>query len=457
MSVDQTMSEVDRTLLIIEDDPGLQSQLRWSFEGLEVLVAGDRDTALAQLRRFEPAVVTLDLGLPPDPGGVSEGFAILEEILSLAPATKVIVVTGHDDRENAVRAIGMGAYDFYEKPIEPEILSLVVERAVKLRYLEEQNRKLSARESQSPFKNLIAVSPQMLKVCRTVEKLAPTNVSTLILGESGTGKEVLVKALHSLSDRSDKRLVAINCAAIPETLLESELFGYEKGAFTGAAKQTRGKIEVADGGMLFLDEVGDLPLSLQAKLLRFLQERIIERVGGRREIPVDVRVLCATHRDLPQLIKDGLFREDLYYRINETSIMVPPLRERSGDAVVIARAFLEKFAAEHKRPIKGFSRRGLEVVEHYAWPGNVRELENRVKRAVIMADGTEISADDLELGDTTEDSTPFNMREVRDNAESQAILRALSYTDGNISRTAELLGVTRPTLYNLLKKFDINP
>ncbi len=451
------MSDQHKTLLVVEDDPGLQSQLRWSFEGFEVVVAGDRESALAQLRRIEPSVVTLDLGLPPDPGGVQEGFALLESMLALAPTTKVIVVTGHNDRNNAVKAIGMGAYDFYEKPVEPEILRLVVERAARLHYLEEENRKLSDRQSKSPFEGLIAASPQMLKVCRTVEKLAPTDVSTLILGESGTGKEVLVKALHSLSDRKQRRLVAINCAAIPETLLESELFGYEKGAFTGAAKQTQGKIEVADQGMLFLDEVGDLPLPLQAKLLRFLQERVIERVGGRKEIPVDVRVICATHRDLPVLIKEGQFREDLFYRINETTIVVPPLRDRDGDTVVLARAFLEKFAAEHKRPIKGFTQHAMEVIENYEWPGNVRELENRVKRAVIMADGTEISEEDLELSDTPVETAPFNLREVRDAGEKRAIMRALAYTDGNISRTSELLGVTRPTLYNLLKKFDITP
>ncbi len=451
------MDEVNKHLLVVEDDPGLQSQLRWSFDNKEVAVAGDRETALAQLRRLEPAVVTLDLGLPPDPGGVSEGFALLEEILALAPSTKVIVVTGHNDRGNAVKAIGMGAYDFYEKPIEPEILNLVVDRAARVQYLEQQNKKLSEKRNSSPFENLIASSSQMLKVCRTVEKLAPTDVSTLILGESGTGKEVLVKALHSLSGRSNKRLVAINCAAIPDTLLESELFGYEKGAFTGAAKQTQGKIEVAHEGMLFLDEVGDLPLPLQAKLLRFLQERVIERIGGRKEIPVDVRVICATHRDLPSLIKEGAFREDLYYRINETTINVPPLRDREGDAVVLARSFLEKFASEYKRPIRGFSQRALEVIDQYGWPGNVRELENRVKRAVIMADGNEVTDEDLELDQAEINAHPFNLREIRDMAEQSAINRALNYTAGNISRTADLLGVTRPTLYNLLKKFDINP
>jgi two-component system NtrC family response regulator len=365
------------------------------------------------------------------------------------------VVTGHNDKNNAVTAIGMGAYDFYEKPIDPELLNITVERAARLTQLESENRRLQQFRSDSPLQGLIASSPEMIKVCRSVEKLAPADVSTLILGESGTGKEVLVKALHGLSDRRDQKLVAINCAAIPEALLESELFGYEKGAFTGAVKTTPGKIEVANGGMLFLDEVGDLPMSLQAKLLRFLQERVIERVGGRSEIPVDVRVLCATHRDLPDLITEGAFREDLYYRINEATINVPPLRERQGDAVVLARAFLERFAAQLKRPIKGFSSKAIHAIEQHAWPGNVRELENRVKRAVIMADGAKVTEEDLELGLTEEKPEPFNLREVREKAESRAILRALSHTNGNISKTAEMLGVTRPTLYNLIRKYGI--
>jgi len=453
---EKTLPEEVRTLLVVEDDPGLQSQLRWSFDGFEVVTAEDRETALTQLRRYEPPVVTLDLGLPPDPGGVSEGFALLEEILGLAPRTKVIVVTGHNDRDNAVRAIAKGAYDFYEKPIEPEILNLVAERAARLYALEEENRRLEARSSRSPFAELIAASPEMLRICRMVERLAAADVTTLVLGESGTGKEVIVRALHRLSPRSQGRLVAINCAAIPETLLESELFGYEKGAFTGAAKQTKGKIEVADGGILFLDEVGDLPLSLQAKLLRFLQERVIERVGGRNEIPVDVRVVCATHQDLPGLIAEGRFREDLFYRINETVIELPPLREREGDSVLLARAFLERFARQHRRPVKGFTHAALELIERYPWPGNVRELENRVKRAVIMAEGAEVTPEDLELEVADETpGDPFNLREVRELAEQRAIQRALNYSGGNISRTAELLGVTRPTLYNLIKKHDI--
>jgi two-component system NtrC family response regulator len=449
------LSIEERRLLVVEDDPGLQSQLRWSFDGYQVHLADDRESALAQLRRFSPGVITLDLGLPPDPGGVREGFATLEQILSLAPETKVIVVTGHNDAQNAVRAIGLGAYDFYEKPIDPDLLGLAVERAYRVYSLEQENRRLMQQQASSPLDGLIAASPEMLKVCRTIEKLAPTDVTTLILGESGTGKEVLVRALHRLSSRSAGRLVAINCAAIPENLLESELFGYEKGAFTGATRTAKGKIELADEGLLFLDEVGDLPMALQAKLLRFLQERVIERVGGRQEIPVDVRVVCATHRDLPALIAEGAFREDLYYRINEAVIRVPPLRERTGDAVVLGKAFLERFARELNRGVLGFSREALHRIESHGWPGNVRELENRVKRAVIMADGSQISAEDLELEDAQAEPEPFNLREVRDHAEHRAVCRALERTGRNISKAADLLGITRPTLYNLMRKFDI--
>jgi two-component system NtrC family response regulator len=449
------VADTPQPLLIVEDDPGLQSQLRWSFEDFAVEVAEDVDSALAQLRRIEPAVVTLDLGLPPDPGGVSEGFRLLAEILALAPETKVIVVTGHNDKMNAVKAIAMGAHDFFEKPIDPDLLNISVQRAARVHFLERENRRYQSAISASPLEGLIAASPEMLKVCRTIEKLAPTDVSTLVLGESGTGKEVLVKALHRLSERAGSKLVAINCAAIPEALLESELFGYERGAFTGATKTTPGKIEVANGGILFLDEVGDLPLALQAKLLRFLQERVIERIGGRSEIPVDVRVVCATHQDLPELIRQGDFREDLYYRINEATIQVPPLRERAGDAVLLARAFLERYATQLKRPIKGFTPQALHAIEQYAWPGNVRELENRVKRAVIMADGARVTEEDLEIGALQSDPEPFNLREVREAAEGRAIRRAMSHSQNNVSKTAELLGVTRPTLYNLMRKYAI--
>lgn len=445
-------------LLIIEDDVGLQRQLRWSFEACDVETAADRDAALRLLREFAPQVVTLDLGLPPDPGGTSEGFRTLQEILLLAPLTKVIVVTGHNDRDNAVQAIGFGACDFFEKPIDPDLLAFAVTRAARMAQLEAEHRARGAAPARSPFAELIAVSPQMLKICRVVEKLAPTDVTTLILGESGTGKEVLLRALHSLSPRAERRLVAINCAAIPETLLESELFGYEKGAFTGAVRSSRGKIETADGGILFLDEIGDLPLPLQAKLLRFLQERVIERIGGRREIPVDVRVVCATHQDLSRLIEEGRFREDLFYRINEATIHVPPLREREGDATVLAQAFLNRFATLHKRPVRGFTDAALHAIVRHAWPGNVRELENRVKRAVVMAESELVGVDDLELGSEEAADVPLlTLREARELAERQAILRACQFSDNNLSRAAELLGVTRPTLYSLMRKHEINP
>jgi two-component system NtrC family response regulator len=443
-----------RVLLIVEDDPGLQSQLRWYFEDYEVLVAEDRESALNIVRRHEPPVVTLDLGLPPDPANASEGLEALTQILAVAPHTKVIVVTGNDDRENAVQAVGRGAYDFYQKPVDPEVLGLIIDRAYRLYELEDENRRLVRRERASPLQGIVAASSEMTRVCRMVEKVAPTDATVLLLGESGTGKELLARALHSLSPRAEGRFIAINCAAIPETLLESELFGYEKGAFTGAAKQTLGKIEYANHGTLFLDEVGDLPQSLQAKLLRFLQERVIERVGGREEIPVDVRVVCATHQDLPRLIEDGRFREDLYYRVSEIALRIPPLRERSGDAVLLSRHFLEVFSRDHGRSLRGFSEDALAAIEGYAWPGNARELENRVKRAVIMADGNRITAEDLEL-DQPEESMPLNLRQVREEAERRAIERALALFNGNVSQAADILGVSRPTLYDLVRKYDL--
>jgi two-component system NtrC family response regulator len=449
------VSEEQAKLLVVEDDPGLQSQLRWSLDGFDVAIAGNRAGALAEIKRLHPAVVTLDLGLPPDADGASEGLATLEEILKTAPDTKVIVVSGNDDRENAVRAVGLGAYDFYQKPIETDTLRLIVERALHLRQLEEENRRLNARQLPSPLAGLLASSPQMLKVCRTVEKVAPTGVTSLLLGESGTGKELIARALHDLSPRAKGPFIAINCAAIPDTLLESELFGYEKGAFTGAAKQTRGKIEYADGGTLFLDEVGDLPMTLQVKLLRFLQERVIERLGGRQEIPVDVRVVCATHQDLPALVQEGKFREDLYYRVSEMTIRIPPLREREGDTLLLARAFLDKYNAEHRRNLRGFTPEAVSAIESYAWPGNVRELENKMKRAVIMAEGNRITAEELELATPDGATANLNLRVVREAAERAAVQRALSLFNGNISHAAEVLGISRPTLYDLMAKFGL--
>lgn len=449
------MTESNKRLLIVEDDKGLQSQLRWCFDEYEVVVSGDRETAIAQLRRHQPGVVLLDLGLPPDPGGVTEGLATLEAILSMQPETKVIIVTGDNDRANAVKAIGCGAYDFYQKPVEPEILKLIVQRAYRVCELEVENRKLLECGLKSPLRGIVASSPEMLKVCRTVEKVAPSDITTLLLGASGTGKEVIARALHELSPRADQKMVAINCAAIPDNLLESELFGYEKGAFTGATQQTPGKIEYAHGGTLFLDEIGDLPLELQAKLLRFLQERVIERVGGRKEIPIDVRIICATHQDLTQHIQDGRFREDLYYRISEITIQIPTVKERTGDVLLLAKSFLNRFNEELGKSIRGFDKQAVAAIEAYDWPGNVRELESRIKRAIIMADNNHITAEDLELLESDDEIMPFNLRQVREVAERQAIQRALLNTDDNISEAAKLLGVTRPTLYNFLEKYNI--
>jgi two-component system NtrC family response regulator len=399
--------------------------------------------------------VTLDLGLPPDPGGVSEGMSALQEILVFAPYTKIIVITGNDSREHAVQAVGAGAYDFYSKPIDPDTLKLVIDRAYRLHDLEVENQRLRQAD-RSPLEGVIATSPAMRKVCRTIEKIAPTDVTTLILGESGTGKEVIARALHRLSRRDNQTFVAINCAAIPENLLESELFGYEKGAFTGAARQTRGKIEYADGGTLFLDEIGDLPRSLQAKLLRFLQERMIERVGGREEIPVDVRVVCATNQDLKELIVQGQFREDLYYRISEVTVTLPPLRERLGDAVVIGRVLLDRFAQVYGKAIRGFTEDAIAAIERYAWPGNVRELENCIKRVVVMAEASRITAKDLGLLISAEqEALSLNLRQIREHTERETLARAVTIVNGNLSRAAELLGITRPTLYALLDKYEM--
>ena len=449
------MSEAKEKVLVVEDDPGLQKQLKWSLDDYEIVVAGDRDAAIAQLRRVEPAVVLLDLGLPPDVDGATEGLATLQQILSLAPLTKVIVVTGNLDRTNALKAVSLGAYDFFQKPFEPEVLKLMIARALHVHALEAENRQFAARQARTALQGLLTASEPMLKVCRTVEKVAPANATVLLLGESGTGKEVLARGVHELSPRANKRFVAINCAAIPDTLLESELFGYEKGAFTGATKQTVGKIEYASEGTLFLDEIGDLPMPLQAKLLRFLQERVIERLGGRGEIPVDVRVVCATHRDLAAMIRDGSFREDLYYRLSEITVHIPPLRARPGDAVLLAQAFLERYARELGRNLKGFTADALGALEAHAWPGNVREMENLIKRAAIMAEGPTLNADDLGLQAAHGEPQPLNLRQVRDETDRVAVSRALAKARGNVAHAAELLGVSRPTLYDLMAKTGI--
>jgi two-component system NtrC family response regulator len=450
------MSEGKPKLLVVEDDPGLQKQLKWSLEAYELLPATDRREAINLLRRHEPAVVLQDLGLPPDPAGVAEGFATLREILALAPHTKVIVATGNADRDNGLNAIAAGAYDFCQKPLDVDLLAIIIDRAYRVAGLEQQNRDLQQQGQSSPLPGVITSDSGMLRVCRMIEKVAPSSVSVLILGESGTGKELVARAVHALSDRRKGPFVAINCAAIPENLLESELFGHEKGAFTGAIKQTIGKVEQASGGTLFLDEIGDMPLALQAKLLRFLQARVIERVGGRQEIPVDVRVVCATNQELRQRIAEHKFREDLYYRIGEAPVTLPPLRDRPGDTVLLAHAFLRRFCSELARAKRGFSEDALEAIRVHRWPGNVRELESRVKTAVLVADEALISAIDLGLASAATGEVPvLNLREIRAMAERDAITQALATAEGSISRAAELLGITRPTLYDLMDRYGI--
>ncbi|QLC22910.1 PEP-CTERM-box response regulator transcription factor [Parasphingopyxis sp. CP4] len=445
-------------LLIVEDDEGLQRQLRWAYEDYEVVIAGDRETAIDMLRQHEPAVVTLDLGLPPDPDGTSEGFATLEAIQSLKPDTKVIIASGHGARESALRAISSGAYDFYQKPVDIDELGLIVARAFQLHAIERENERLASQAGgdETVLGGMITAAPEMLKVARTIERVASADVSVMLLGASGTGKELLARGLHDESPRADKPFVAINCAAIPENLLEAELFGYEKGAFTGAVKTTEGKIELAEGGTLFLDEVGDIPLPLQVKLLRFLQERVVERIGGRSAIPVDVRIVCATHQDLDAMIAAKEFRDDLYYRLAEIVVTIPALSERPGDATLLARHFLRKYAGEMNSSVKGFAPEALAAIEAWGWPGNVRELENRVKRAAIMADSKLVGALDLDFEDN-EDEAHLNLKAARETADRKAIRLALSRADNNISQAAKLLGISRPTLYDLLKQYDLSP
>ena len=452
------MSEPKPCLLIVEDDEGLQRQLRWAYDDYEVISAMDRASAIDALRHYEPAVVTLDLGLPPDADGTSEGFATLAEILALKPDTKVIVASGHGARESALRAIASGAYDFYQKPVDIDELGLIVRRAFHLHAIEQENLRLAQNgNGHDALGGIITNAPEMLKVARTIERVAPADVSVMLLGASGTGKELLARGLHDSSPRRKGGFVAINCAAIPENLLEAELFGYEKGAFTGAIKTTEGKIELAAGGTLFLDEVGDIPLPLQVKLLRFLQERVIERIGGRKAIPIDTRIVCATHQNLEAMIAEGRFREDLYYRLAEIVIKIPPLAERHGDVTLLARHFAQRFAASLNPQVRGLAPDALATLNDWKWPGNIRELENRIKRAVIMADGRLVTAADLDLGEPEEEAEHLNLKAAREVADRKAIRRALARTENNISGTAKLLGVSRPTLYDLLKQYGLQP
>jgi two-component system, NtrC family, response regulator len=446
-------------LLVIEDDEGLQRQLKWSYEDRQVIIAGDRESALAALREHAPEVVTLDLGLPPDPDGVSEGFATLEAILAVRPDTKVIVASGHGARESARRAIALGAFDFYHKPLDIDELGLIVRRAYHVATLEAENRRLAqtaaGMAANTMLGGMVTAAPEMLKVARMVERVASANVSVMLLGASGTGKELLARGLHTGSARSAAPFVAINCAAIPENLLESELFGYERGAFTGAVKTKEGKIEQAQGGTLFLDEVGDIPLNLQVKLLRFLQERVIERVGGRKAIPVDVRIVCATHQDLEAMIADGRFREDLWYRLAEIVVRIPGLAARPGDAALLGQLFMARYARENGRQFQGFTADAIAAMSDWHWPGNVRELENRVKRAVIMAEGSRISAADLDLVNNG-DEAACTLKAAREAADRGALRRALTRCDGNMSNAAKLLGISRPTLYDLVRQYGLD-
>jgi two-component system NtrC family response regulator len=451
------MADKRAKLLIVEDDEGLQRQLRWAYEDYDVIIAGTRAAAIDALRSEEPAVVTLDLGLPPDPDGTSEGFATLAEILALKPDTKVIVASGHGARESALRAISGGAYDFYQKPVDIDELGLIVRRAFHLHGIEAENDRLAQMggAEATVLGGMISAAPEMIKVVRTIERISVADVSVMLLGASGTGKELLAKGVHESSKRRDGPFIAINCAAIPENLLEAELFGYEKGAFTGAVKTTEGKVEMAEGGTLFLDEVGDIPLPLQVKLLRFLQERVIERIGGRKPIAVDTRIVCATHRNLEAMIVGGEFREDLYYRLAEIVVKIPTLAERHGDVTLLAKHFVSKFARDMNPQVKGLSPDALAVLNDWQWPGNIRELENRMKRAVIMADSRLITAADLDLASPAGEGELLNLKAAREIADRKAIRQALARSEGNVSAAAKLLGISRPTLYDLLKQYGL--
>ena len=438
-------------LLIVEDDEGLCSQYRWAFPTFDTAIANNRAQALAIARKEQPPVALLDLGLPPDIDGVSEGFATLEELQRISPRTKVIIVTGNGARKVALRAIALGAYDFCEKPVEIEILGTIIERSLNLHRLEEENRRLAAAPARSPIERIITAHPGMLKVCRDVEKLAGTNVPVLLLGESGTGKEALAAALHELGPRANQPFVAINCGAIPENLLESELFGHERGAFTGAVKQTIGKIEHANKGTLFLDEVGDLPHPLQVKLLRFLQDQIVERIGGRQKIQVDVRIVSATNASLEDKIAQGVFRGDLFYRMNAVTIRIPPLRDRGADVTLLANWFLVRFNKEYNRSLRGFTEAASSALLAHDWQGNVRELENRMKRAVVMADGRMVDAVDLELAEAQDGPPDLDLRAARLRAEREVLQLALARSNQTMAVAARMLGISRPTLYGLLQ------
>jgi two-component system, NtrC family, response regulator len=445
------------TLLLVDDDPEIRDQMKWALASdYELLEASDRPSALAHVRQAMPQLVLLDLGLPPDTDGASEGLAILRETMQLNPMAKVIVVTGNSDRAKAIAAIESGGYDFIEKPVQLDVLKIVLQRAAYLSNLEQDNRALQQQAGQNDFEGLMGNSAQMQEVFRMIRRVGPSDVPVLITGESGTGKELVARAIHRQSERKGQALVAINCGAIPETLLESELFGYEKGAFTGATQQRKGRIEGARGGTLFLDEIGDIPLGLQVKLLRFLQDHEIQRLGGKETIAVDARILAATNVDLQKAISEGRFREDLYYRLCVVTIAVPALNERGSDITLLSRTFLTKFAEEQKKPLKGFTPQAIQALTVHNWPGNVREVENRIKRAVVMAEGKYVTPENLELIDpSSSEEQASTLRASRDSRERDLVRLAMEKADGNVSRAAADLGISRPTLYQLLARYGL--
>jgi two-component system NtrC family response regulator len=444
-------------LLIVEDDPSITAQMKWALaQDYELLLAEDRVTAIDLLKRETPSVVTLDLGLPPYPREVKEGFLALNELLSHGGFIKIIIITGQEEKDHALRAIGEGAYDFFCKPIQIEELKFVLNRAFYVSQLEREHHELQQRLSGESFEGMLGISPQMQEVFSSIRKVATTEVPVLIVGESGTGKELVAKAIHTNSSRRKCPFVVINCSAIPETLLESELFGHEKGAFTGAHIQRKGRFEMAQGGTLFLDEIGELSLALQVKLLRFLQDQMIERVGGREEISVDARVLAASNKDLKLALKEGKFREDLYYRLGVVTIFLPPLRAREGDIFLLATALLHRYAHEGGKKISGFTPQAINAIETYMWPGNIRELENRIKRAVIMAEGQKVTQADLEFQSPYEKYEGKGLREARESLEKDFIQRALSKHKGSVTHAASELGISRPTLYELMEKLGVN-
>ena len=442
-------------LLLVDDDAEIRDQMKWALASeYEIVEAADRATALAHVRQVRPPVILLDLGLPPDVDGASEGLAILRESLQLNPLAKVIVITGNSDRAKAITAIQSGAYDFIEKPVQLDVLRVVLQRASYLSNLEQDHRELQKKSGQIGFEGLVGDSSQIQEIFRMIRRVGPSDVPVLITGESGTGKELVARAIHRQSTRQSAPFVPINCGAIPETLLESELFGYEKGAFTGATQQRKGRIESAQGGTLFLDEIGDIPLGLQVKLLRFLQDHEVLRLGGKEATAVDTRIVAATNVDLRKAIEDGRFREDLYYRLCVVTVAIPSLRERSSDIPLLGRTFLLRFSDELKKPLKGFTPEAVEALTSYGWPGNVRELENRIKRAVVMAEGRYVTPENLEL-QAAAASDAATLKVSRDHREKELVRLAMEKAEGNVTRAASYLGVSRPTLYQLLARYGI--